>query len=103
MIIEWWKGAKDDLDAIYEYYVVLNQQAAVRIYNEILDAVDGLLVFPEAYPVEPLIKSKKYHFRSCVVIHGHYKIIYFTDNDKIIITHIWDCRRNPDTIRQSIY
>lgn len=50
MIIKWWKGAKNDLDAIFEYYVALNPQAAVRIYNEIL------------------------------------------------ITHIWDCRKNPDII-----
>ena len=100
MIIEWWKGAKEDLDAIYEYYVVLNPQAAVKIYNEILDEAERLLIFPETYPVEPLIISEKYCFRSCVVIRGNYKIIYFIDDDKIIITHIWACRRNPDVIRQ---
>jgi plasmid stabilization system protein ParE len=100
MIIEWWKGAKDDLDAIYEYYVALNPKAAVRIHNEILDEVEKLLVFPEAFPVEPLIKTEKYCFRSYVAVQGRYKIIYFIDRSKIIITHIWDCRRNPNVIRQ---
>ena len=103
MIITWWKGAKDDLDAIYDYYAELNQHAAVRIYNEILTAADRLLVFPEANPIEPMIKNEKYRFRSCVVVHGLYKIIYFVNKDTIVISHIWDYRRNPNKIRQGIF
>jgi plasmid stabilization system protein ParE len=100
MIVEWWEDAKSDLDSIYEYIANLNERSAAKVYNEILDEIDKLTQYAESLPVEPLIKSKKYIFRFCITVNGKYKIIYFVDGKRIIITHIWDCRRNPDIIRQ---
>ena len=100
MTIKWWEEAKKDLDLIYEYLAELNEKYAIKVYNTILDEVDNLLIYGESLAIEPLIKVRKYVFRSSVVINGKYKIIYFVDGTRIIITHIWNCRKNPNTIRQ---
>ena len=100
MIIEWWEGAKNDLDCIYEYLVDFNEHLAVKVYNQLIDEVERLILYSESLAIEPLIKSKKYTFRSSIVISGRYKIIYFVDSKHIVITHIWDCRRNSESIRQ---
>ena len=100
MTIEWWVEAKEDLDLIYEYLAELNEKYAIKVYNTILDEVDNLLIYAESLAIEFSIKSEKYLFRSSIVINGKYKIIYFIDGPRIIITHIWDCRRDSNTIRQ---
>jgi plasmid stabilization system protein ParE len=100
MTIIWWEDAKKDLDLIYEYLAELNKHYAAKVYNTILDEVDKLLNYSESLAIESLIESTKYHFRSSIVVGGKYKIIYFVDKERIIITHIWDCRRNTETIRQ---
>jgi len=101
MKIIWSKEAKADLDSIYVFQATFNENAAVRIYNAILDEVEILLKFPNLAPIEELLPSNKYTFRSLITKSGKHKIIYFIDIDTIYITHIWDCRRNPKNIRYS--
>ena len=100
MTIEWWEGAINDLDCIYEYLASFNKYSAAKVYNRLLDEVDKLIHYSESLAIEPLIESRKYNFRSSVVINGRYKIIYFVDGKRIIITHIWDCRKNPENVRR---
>ncbi len=100
MNIEWWEDAKNDLDLIYEYIAMQDEQLAAKIYNRNLDEVNKLTLYATIFAVEPLIESTEYCFRSLVALKGRYKIIYFVDGKRVIITHIWVCRKNPESIRQ---
>lgn len=102
MIIDWWDDAKFDLEDIYNNIRIVNEKAAVKTYNEIISKAERLHIYAEAFAVEPLIESDIFVFRSCLAVKGRYKIIYFVDksNDTIVITHVWDCRRNPFSIRK---
>ena len=51
MKIIWSKEAKADLDSIYVFQATFNENAAVRIYNAILDEVEILLRFPNLAPM----------------------------------------------------
>lgn len=102
MKIFWTSLAMEDLQSIYDFIAESNQRLAAYTYNTILDEVEILKKFPQIASIEPLLRSLKYKFRSLVIISGKYKIIYFVDNKTIIITHVWDCRRDPQLIRKGI-
>ena len=96
--IIWTDEAREDLDAIYKFYAEKNETAAVRIYNEILEEADILITFPEIAAQELLLEGMEFIFRSLVTHSGIYKIIYFIDKANVVITHVWDCRKNPASL-----
>jgi plasmid stabilization system protein ParE len=96
--IVWTDMAASDLQAIYEFYLQKSADVAVLIYNQILEEADILARFPEIAAEEPLLAGMEYVFRSLVIHSGIYKIIYFVDKKNVVITHVWDCRRNPATL-----
>lgn len=73
---------------------------ATKLRRSILKEADILTDFPCMAPVEPLIIGHKFTFRSLVIASGRYKLIYFIDKETVVITHVWDCRQNPEHIRQ---
>jgi plasmid stabilization system protein ParE len=101
--IVWTDEAREDLEAIYEFYAGKNPTVACHIYNGILEDADILLTFPEPAAKEPLLEGMEFIFRSLVTHLGIYKIIYFTDENKVVITHVWDCRRNPASFPQRTF
>jgi len=53
MKLYWLKLAEEDLDIIYYFYAKNKSlKAATKIYNEILDAVEQLIKFPQCAPIE---------------------------------------------------
>ena len=56
-----------------------------------LDSAEPLRVFPQAGPIEPLLKEYDCEFRSPVV-EKHYKLIYTVTDELIEIHAMWDCR-----------
>lgn len=96
----WLPVAKEDLDTIFEFYISKSYNAAVAVYNNIVNEADILVDHPNIGVVEPLLDDLTYTFRSLVTKSGIYKIIYYVKNDVIYISHVWDCRKNPETIRR---
>lgn len=94
--IKWFKEAQDDLNDIYEFYFIKNPSAAVRIHNSLLEEIERLKKHPEIAVIEPLTANKgyKHTFRSLVTINGLFKVIYFVDNNTIVISRIWSCRKD---------
>ena len=82
----WTAKAKEDLKEITKYYK--------KHYADLL-ADNPLLGF-----YEQALSSEPQGFRS--LVHEHYKIIYFIEDDIIYISAIFDCRQNPDKLRTSI-
>lgn len=87
--------AEADLDDIYIIYEEKSQTTASKIFNSILDEIGILESFPQAAPIEPLLKGQSKIFRSLVISNGLFKAIYFVEADTVYITHIWCCRPNP--------
>ena len=51
--------------------------------------------------VEPAFDNRTKQYRS--LIEGYYKIIYTIENDYFIqVVLLWDCRQDPDKLKQSI-
>jgi addiction module RelE/StbE family toxin len=101
MNISFSKRARKQLRAIYRYYEQRNTKAAINIYNNILDEIERLLIFPEMAPREPALRGFIKVYRS-LVIRKTYKAIYRIENDTIYIIAIWNCRRDPDKLKDEI-
>lgn len=102
MMIVWTTKALNDLDNLYVFYKDKSEKVAINIYNSIVHEVDILSDFPYLAPVEPYLQGEAKTFRSLVVLSGLIKIIYYVENEKINITHVWDCRKNPLSLKSSI-
>lgn len=101
MEIKWLNNAKEDLLSIYSYYYAIRPEIAQRIYNNIILESGLLSEFPHLGKVEPLLNGLEMVFRSLVTEFGKYKIIYYIYQETIYISHVWDCRQNPDNIDKS--
>ena len=77
--LDWSAKARRNLNQIFVYYKKKSGQAAVRLFNKILDEAETLLIFPEAGKIEPL-----------------------GEDMQIRIVAIWDCRRNPSNFKQFV-
>ena len=91
------KAAKA-LTEIYEFLCLKNERVAAIIHNDILDGIERLCIFPQMAPIEPLLAEEAEMFRS-LVINRRYKAIYFIEGETITVVDIWDCRQNPETLK----
>ncbi|MCD7971138.1 MAG: type II toxin-antitoxin system RelE/ParE family toxin [Candidatus Azobacteroides sp.] len=101
MKISWTKEAVEDLDIIYQYYKKISPVIADRIYDRIITEAEILMTFPEIASIEPLLADKKPLARS-LIINRIFKVIYYLAKDSIIITNIWDCRQNPELLKENL-
>lgn len=98
--ITWSTRAQEDLQQLYDFYISINENAAVRLYNEVIRETEILSSFPYLGPQEPLFKERKFCYRSLTTRRGLHKIIYFVDKDHVHIARIWDCRQSPAKIKK---
>ena len=103
MTLHFTANARRQLDSIYSFYEEKNPKAAACLYNDILDEVEQLLIFPKMAAVEQLLSDYSEEFRS-LVVRKNYKVIYFVHEEtaEIIIVAVWDCRQNPETLKNTI-
>lgn len=98
MRLKWSKQAKNDLNAIYDYYLPKSPKVAIRMHNTIINEAESLLNNPYIGKIETFLSGKKYDFRSLVILSGVYKIIYVADDKNVGIYRIWCCRQNPKNL-----
>jgi hypothetical protein len=63
----WLKNVRADMNALFEFYRAKSYQAAMHIYNGIIDETDRLANNPFIAPIEPLITKPAKTYRSLVV------------------------------------
>ncbi|WP_455593302.1 type II toxin-antitoxin system RelE/ParE family toxin [Bacteroides sp.] len=97
--IKWTKRAGKHLESIYAYLATNSEQAAVKIYNELIDSADILKTFPMSGKKEPELEKSPLEYRSLVACE-HYKLIYYIDNDVAKIMAVWDCRQKPNRLKK---
>jgi plasmid stabilization system protein ParE len=94
LTIIWSKFAKTQLKEIMNSYsVVAGIAVAHRLVSKIINRVDILYNNPRAGQSEEFLEHYIEGFR--YLVEGNYKIIYWINNDEIIISSVFDCRQNP--------
>ena len=81
------------LENIYQFYLPKNELAATDIYNQILEQIEFLKKQPYMAALEPLLAGRVYPYRGLVILRL-FKVIYYVENDVIIVADIWDCRQD---------
>lgn len=104
MKVVWTERAAQHLESIYEQYLLLtcSELQASSIYNEILNQSARLSDFPSLGVREILLEDSETKYRSLVVFHGNYKLIYFVEGDTVVISGVWNCRMNPKRLQDYI-
>jgi plasmid stabilization system protein ParE len=95
----WTYFATSELKSIFLYYkMVAGETIADKIKKSIFDTTKILSKQPFIGQVEEnLIELKQEHR---YLIEGNYKIIYRIIDENIYITDVFDCRQNPQKIKQ---
>ena len=78
-----------------------SESYAYSILGEVLGEVQDLENFPQKGAPELLLEGREYEYRR-LVIREKYKVIYFLVDDEAHIAAIWDVRRDPKTLIQSV-
>jgi len=94
LVIIWTETAQEDLDLIYRFLLNYSKNAAEDIVRKILN--------------EPKILKKGFEYIGAVddinpkyrrLIVGNYKILYSVQDSNIYINAIFDCRQNPEKLK----
>jgi plasmid stabilization system protein ParE len=102
MVVEWSDRAETRLKEIFNYYLgVAGETTARKITGRIHEYADVLGSMPLGGPVESLLEDQPEGYRYIVVKRLH-KVIYFIADDKVIISTVFDCRRDPAKLRESV-
>ena len=100
-IVKWMPVAQLDLDEIYQFYLPKSEQAAIDIWNRLLDSADPLKTFAYSGPREPLLADREKEYHS-LVVEKHFKLIYYIEDNIVRITAVWDTRRSPEYLKYSV-
>lgn len=90
MRLVWTDRALGHLDKIYAHHLSLtySERAASLLYNCILDESERLTIFPLLGVFEPRLYSAGIEYRSLVVHQGRFKLIYFIEDDNVVIAAV---------------
>lgn len=101
MIVEWSNRAETRLEEIFNYH---NEKAGLKTAQKIIRKIYSraaiLVANPQAGPREELLKNRPVEFR--YLVEGNYKILYWLELGKATISTVFDCRQNPEKIREEV-
>jgi plasmid stabilization system protein ParE len=98
--IIWTEPALEELALIYQY--LLNNtsvSAAKGIIEDVLNT-QQLEAFPKSGTIESNLKHLGKEYRYIVRGHNKYKIIYRVSETTVYITDVFDCRKDPSTMKE---
>ena len=101
MRIVWTTQAQEDLEAIYQYWLPVNEAYAVTLYNSLIDEADILASQPKAGALERGLEHIPGHYRS-LLAGKHHKLIYTIAGNDIVIHAVWNCRQDPDALNKKV-
>ena len=94
MIVVWSDSAIDDIQEIHDYY---SSTVNLKVANKIIDKIVEKSIFLENNPrigqIEELLEHKQIEIR--YLVEGNYKIVYWIDDNNVIIATVFDCRQDP--------
>jgi plasmid stabilization system protein ParE len=96
--IVWSISADRNLRKVYRFYKkTATKKVADKILIEIFTAVKSINSGEKIFQEEESLKKLKQHHR--YIVSRHCKIIFFIEEDKIIISHVFDTRQNPKKLK----
>lgn len=105
MVVKWTELVENRLRSVYNYYVyVAGKKVARNIITKIVKSADALCLMPQKAPIEQSLIGLQFTYRS-LLVDKMFKVIFFVDEqvDAIVISTIWDCRRNPVDLQKEFY
>ena len=94
----WTNTARFQLEDIFNYY---KSKASIRVarklVKQIIERTIQLEKNPESGLKEPLLTDRKFEYR--YLVEGNYKIIYWIEDNYIKVATVFDCRQNPEKIK----
>lgn len=101
MTLLWSAKSKHQLKAIHDYYSDrVDKEFASQLVVDLIEKAEQLKNNPFLGQLEPLLISYKEKFR--YLVFGNYKLIYFTDNTFIRIVVVFDCRQEPQKLKNLV-
>jgi plasmid stabilization system protein ParE len=95
----WTDTARFQLEDIFNYY---KDKASIRVarklVKQIIDRTIQLEKNPNSGQKEPLLSERKFEYR--YLVEGNYKIIYWQQDNYIKIATVFDCRQNPEKMKE---
>ena len=96
--IVWHTTAIQQLQEIYDYYYQhMSSVVADNLIDDLLEAPDQLIRFPNSGAIEPMLQDMPVVFRY-VLVRRTYKIMYYVQDDTCHLAAIWDTRNNPELL-----
>lgn len=102
MQVKWTVQALKRLETATDYgRRKFGELTAARFYQKVRKHDSLLATNPRIGKVEPLMASKYAHEYRSLVVHSHYKLIYYINEAKgiIVITNLFDVRREPQALK----
>lgn len=89
----WTLEAENDLDAIYDFYMIVSEKVALKIITEIIFEADKI-IFSEEFQVDDINPN----YRRIIV--RHFKILYRKVKNQIVVFAIFDCKQSPAKLKK---
>ena len=88
-------AANDRMFEHFDFLAQVNEQAANRLLDELLNDIESLETFPYINPVfnRPYLPQGKYRYK---ISSKRYRIVYQIENNLVFIDDIQDCRQDDD-------
>ena len=94
----WTDTARFQLEDLFNYYKdKASLKVARKLVKQIIDRTIQLEKNPNSGPKEPLLSDRKSQYR--YIVEGNYKIIYCKQDNYIKIATVFDCRQNPEKMK----
>jgi len=98
--IIWTEPALDELVLIYQY---LLDNTSISVAKSIIEDIlntSQIESFPKSGTIEPNLKRSGKEYRYIIRGHKHYKIIYRVEDTIIYIIDVFDCRKDPSSMKE---
>ena len=99
--IIWDKQARDAWQEIADYCRTFGPKSVEKFAGNVQSWVIAIAQNPGIGKTEPLLNDYAENFRS-IVVHKNCKIIYYIQGEYLHIADLWDTRREPRTLADSL-
>ena len=97
--VEWSILASTRIQEVYDYlFDVAGERTARKITGKIENHVKKLSANPRVGQKEVMLEGEKIEYR--YLVEGNYKIIYRIEDDNVTISTLFDCRQNPERMKE---
>jgi plasmid stabilization system protein ParE len=96
----WTPLAQDDVTKLFHYYEQYSNRFARWFVEEVFQRANMLEMMPEMGSLELLCAHLNRNYRY-LLVYRRYKIIYLYEDGICYILMLWDCKNNPELLRNS--